>query len=278
MVPAPTNTMGGSSKKVVIYAGRRRSLSSMLLLWALEKKVSTVKVVGVVCPSEFNIKRIRGWYGRLGSKFFRKIFSELGWFDSKFSNSNEEHGVLRELALEWNFKASSLSNLCNHLEIPFHIVRDINCSNSVELVKSFQPDLAVYSGAGILRKGIIQAGGQVLNLHCGPLPEIRGMNAVEWSLFHGLDPEVTLHYIDEGIDTGKIISSRRFNVEAGDSISVLRGRSVATGIELLIDSLNNWDAQSVRANPLEEGRQYFSMSETLRLQLQAWIDQGKTPT
>jgi hypothetical protein len=50
-----------------------------------------------------------------------------------------------------------------------------------------------------------------LNLHPAPLPEYRGCNSYAHAIINGeREYGVTLHYMDEGVDTGPIIESRRF--------------------------------------------------------------------
>src|SRR5205823_2033065 len=79
----------------------------------------------------------------------------------------------------------------------------LDSEQALAAVRALSPEFAVYLGGGILRRAFIEAaGGIVINAHQGPLPEIRGMNAVEWALFLGRTPEVTIHLIDRGIDTG----------------------------------------------------------------------------
>ncbi|MDB4723746.1 formyltransferase family protein [Akkermansiaceae bacterium] len=264
-------------KRLVIYAGRRRSLSTVLLIWALVNRVPSVEVVGVVCPSEFNWKRIRGWYRRFGGKAVGKVLNEFGLRNTLKDSSDDEHEILRSRWRDCKIDTTSVSTICKLMNVPFRIVSQINSSEAAETVKRFNPDYAVYSGAGILRSQILQAGRRVLNLHSGPLPAVRGMNAVEWSLFLGLQPEVTLHYIDEGIDTGRIISSAQINVEVDDSIGRLRGKAILAGIDLLVESLNEWELRKERENSPSAGKQFYLMSETLKDKLQVWIQQGKTP-
>ena len=269
--------MMSETRQVLVFVGHRRSLASILLIWGLAKKVPSVKITGVICPTEFRWKRVIVWYRRFGIRICGKIFAEIGLLRNKKLKINDEYEPLYDLSRKWGIQSKSVNKLCSHLGIPFHMVKDINTAKSVELVTSLSPDCAIYSGAGILRKPIIQASKKVLNIHCGPLPLIRGMNAVEWTLFQGLIPEVTLHYIDEGIDTGKIIASRKFKLKTEDSLERLRGLSVVTGLKLLIDFLNDIHAFKEKENFTEIGYQYFSMAEPIKFHLRKWIKSGKTP-
>jgi hypothetical protein len=263
-------------KRILILAGHRKSFVSTLIICCLTKRVDSVEIVGVICPSEFNFKRIRAWYNRFGLAMFARVFAEIGLTRNRKSKINEEYELFYDLFSKLGMKRKSLSKLCSMLNIPLHIVKNINAPEAVGLVADLNPDYTIYSGAGILKRPIIHAANKVLNIHCGPLPLIRGMNAVEWTLFLGLTPEVTLHYIDEGIDTGKIIATRKYRVVDYESLEKIRSRSIVTGINLLIDVLNNFQSYDAKENPINKGKQYFSMCEVLKDQLRKWINQGIT--
>ena len=57
-----------------------------------------------------------------------------------------------------------------------------------------------------------------INLHPAPLPEYRGCNSYAHAIINReKEYGVTLHYMDEGIDTGPIISSPRFPIFPQDT-------------------------------------------------------------
>ena len=70
------------------------------------------------------------------------------------------------------------------------------------------------------------------------MPEIRGMNAVEWSILLGYEPSITIHLIDRGIDTGNILSRKNIFIEKTFSINDIRDISVITGVKEIIRLLN----------------------------------------
>lgn len=65
---------------------------------------------------------------------------------------------------------------------------------------------------------LLQAyGGRIINIHPSLLPAFRGANAVEQALEYGVKVfGVTIHYVDETLDGGKIIAQRAFDYD-GDS-------------------------------------------------------------
>jgi len=67
--------------------------------------------------------------------------------------------------------------------------------------------------------------GQVVNVHPAPLPEFPGPHPLEDLLAAGAcEAAATVHYVDEGVDTGAVIASERVPVLPGDTVEVLRER------------------------------------------------------
>ncbi len=75
-----------------------------------------------------------------------------------------------------------------------------------------------------------------LNLHPAPLPEYRGCNSYAHAIING-DKEygVTLHYMDEGIDTGPIISSPRFSIFSDETGKSLYDRAQVAAFDMFVD-------------------------------------------
>jgi methionyl-tRNA formyltransferase len=84
------------------------------------------------------------------------------------------------------------------------------------LIDEHDPELAVVHGYRlILRRPVLdRLPDRIFNLHISYLPFNRGSDPNLWSLLEDTPPGVTIHYVDEGVDTGDIIAQRR--VELGD--------------------------------------------------------------
>lgn len=75
-----------------------------------------------------------------------------------------------------------------------------------------------------------------INLHSSLLPYNRGAHPNVWSLVEGTPAGVTLHYIDEGIDTGDVIAQREVKVMPIDTGESLYRRLELAGLELFTDT------------------------------------------
>lgn len=77
-------------------------------------------------------------------------------------------------------------------------------------------------------------GGQVVNVHPAPLPAFPGAHPLEDLLATGArEAAATVHYVDEGVDTGPVIASERVPVRPGDTVETLRERVHAVEHRLL---------------------------------------------
>jgi phosphoribosylglycinamide formyltransferase 1 len=77
-------------------------------------------------------------------------------------------------------------------------------------------------------------GGRIVNTHSAPLPDFPGAHPIEDVLAAGVDETAaTVHYVDEGIDTGPVIEVERVPVLPDDTIDSLRARVQAAEHRLL---------------------------------------------
>jgi phosphoribosylglycinamide formyltransferase-1 len=68
-------------------------------------------------------------------------------------------------------------------------------------------------------------GGRIINTHSAPLPEFPGAHPIEDVLAAGAaETAATVHYVDEGIDTGQVIAAERVPVRPDDTVDSLRAR------------------------------------------------------
>ena len=67
--------------------------------------------------------------------------------------------------------------------------------------------------------------GRIVNTHSAPLPDFPGAHPIEDVLAAGVrETAATVHYVDEGVDTGAVIQAEAVPVLAGDDVNSLRAR------------------------------------------------------
>jgi formyltetrahydrofolate-dependent phosphoribosylglycinamide formyltransferase len=67
--------------------------------------------------------------------------------------------------------------------------------------------------------------GRIVNTHSAPLPDFPGAHPIEDVLAAGVrETAATVHYVDEGVDTGPVIRAEAVPVRDGDTVDTLRAR------------------------------------------------------
>ncbi len=249
-----------SKKRLFLTAGFSRSLHVLALAELLHRQGHTLAGILVVNPYSFKrLKRLVRQRGRRALK--QAALRMMGW-----SSVPSYCDPLRDFLVVKEIPVRSLRSWATEKKVPLHVVSNLNVPLAVKTVMAAKVDGVIYGGGGILRHHFIEAANRrVLNAHSGLLPQTRGMNACEWSLLLGFPLQVTIHYIDEGIDTGSTIEVIPVTVEPDDDIERLRSKCTVAGIEGLLRNISRLDEQAPPNEPgLPIHRQCFVMAPALR--------------
>lgn len=105
-------------------------------------------------------------------------------------------------------------------------------------IKSLAPDIGISLYFGyILRRDILELlPSGCVNVHPAFLPYNRGACPNIWSIVDNTPAGVTLHYIDEGVDTGDIITQRQVRIEPTDTGESLYKRLEQSCVDLFKES------------------------------------------
>lgn len=110
-----------------------------------------------------------------------------------------------------------------------------------EAVRQFAPDLAVLAGFMRLlgRDFLDEFQGKVINIHPSLLPAFRGLDAQKQALDYGVRyTGCTVHFVDEGTDTGPIIGQRVVPVMPDDTEDTLTARILVKEHALMVECIN----------------------------------------
>jgi len=146
--------------------------------------------------------------------FFGEDSFSLLALDSLVKANHEIVGVF--CPLYNNSIHSRIQEYCIQMAINFERISNFKEFTFVEKIKILNPDLLVICHfQKIIHQDLIDIPkfGSI-NLHPSLLPNYRGMSPQHWPIFNG-DKEtgVTVHFIDEGVDTGDIIIQQKLVIE-----------------------------------------------------------------
>ena len=154
--------------------------------------------------------------------------------------------------------AEELIHLCKHLDNSRILAGDdFRKNKGIELMRNIKPDyifgvhfpyLVPEEVLKIPRKG-------VLNLHPAYLPYNRGWNTPSWAIWEGTPCGATLHFMDEGLDTGDIVHQKRLDVQPEETADSLYKRILQLEFEVFKEAWPSLKAgnYSRKKQPNDEG-------------------------
>ena len=247
---------------IIITASHINSLPTQILVEFLRRK--DIKIHSVITVSIFQGKRIKRILKNYDFAYLINKVKEAIFSNQKFNKNL----LLKDLANDMNFTPNGLKKWCKKYKVNLLTVNDINSDKSINYIKKINNRIILYSGGGIFKKNFLKECKIIINAHAGPLPEIRGINAAEWSLITNCRSEITVHFINEGIDTGDIIKSYLYDRSKCKNISNLREKAIITGIKGLVDVIENKLYKKIKIKkiikPANLSKQYYAMSPLLK--------------
>lgn len=133
-----------------------------------------------------------------------------------------------------------LPEMAKKIGVPCLKHQNINSDEFLTTVQAFNCDMLVsMSFDQIFRKKILNiTPGGIINCHAGKLPFYRGRNILNWALINDeKEFGITVHYVDEGVDTGDIILQKCFSIDDSDNYATLLEKSFVECAQILHEGL-----------------------------------------
>lgn len=136
--------------------------------------------------------------------------------------------------------------------VPLGTDREVWDAELAETVAALRPELIVSAGfMKILGRAFLERfPQQIINTHPALLPAFPGAHAVRDALASGVKiTGSTVHFVDEGVDTGAIIAQRPVAVEEDDTEERLHERIKVVERELIVKVIQGIAHRTERARP-----------------------------
>jgi phosphoribosylglycinamide formyltransferase-1 len=105
-------------------------------------------------------------------------------------------------------------------------------------IDAYRPDIVVLAGFMKLLAPSVVRRFKIVNTHPAMLPAFPGAHALRDALAAGaMSTGVTVHWVDEGVDTGPVIVQQAVPIEAGDDEDSLRERVQAVEKPLYVQAI-----------------------------------------
>jgi folate-dependent phosphoribosylglycinamide formyltransferase PurN len=254
--------------RVAILAPIANSLYSRLVAH-LAAAEPNIELVAIVVRTPWNLNRIKGEFRRDGARLIHKVRTKLVIREDAAAQEAPES--IGAFAQRVGLGSDSLEAFAAKRQIPYVQAADHNAPSVLEALRKAAPDVIAFTGGGLIRNPLLAIPRHgILNCHCGLLPLYRGMDVVEWPAAEGRfdDPGIglTLHFMDNGLDTGPILLCKPIELRMGDTFESIRERVPEMQVNMILDGLRGLRDGSIQPQPQEAsaGRQYFVMHPRIR--------------
>lgn len=125
--------------------------------------------------------------------------------------------------------------------IPVYQPASLKSDSVTQQIKSFNADVIIVVAYGkILPKAVLQSAKYgCINVHASLLPKYRGAAPIQWAVLNGdKKTGVTIMQMDEGLDTGDIISMCETDIDINETSEMLFDRLSIIGSEELLKALD----------------------------------------
>ncbi len=166
-------------------------------------------------------------------------------------------GVCTKKSSSFNSDFFDLKPLCDANTIPCLYVDDINSNDAIEWIQNLNPDaIFCFGWSSLIKKEILHIAPMgVIGYHPAKLPKNRGRHPLIWALVMGLEESAsTFFFMDEGADTGDILSQVNFEITYQDDARSIYDKVVNMAllqIEGFIPKLKQNNYSKIKQNEKE---------------------------
>jgi peptidoglycan/xylan/chitin deacetylase (PgdA/CDA1 family) len=230
--------MSGDRLKVAFLIGRDNlgTQAAMARICELEGVEAVAVLLDTAQPSR--AQRWRNLKRNLRREGLSYIFYRLlgtvrakleAWADGVIPQDEVEQVLLRA------FPERSLDALAGRYGFRVFKPGNLNGAEAIECLRGAGADLGIVMGTRILKRGLFSIPRLgCINLHKGQVPEYRGTPPGFWELYDGREAAgVTIHFVDDGLDTGDVVGTCLVPIHARETPESLRSKLDSAGRELL---------------------------------------------
>jgi len=155
----------------------------------------------------------------------------------------------------------SFAAVAEAMGIACHAPEDPNAPEVIQALRQLSPDLFVAAGyTGLLKRDILAVPKLLAaNFHASLLPAYRGRSPLFWAIRNGESQSgLTVHVMDEGLDTGDVLYQVRVAIDPNDSVESLYAKVIDASVPLIGRLVADADGNLVRTPQPSAGGSYFS--------------------
>lgn len=221
-------------------------------------RIPNIRPVGIFVDTARpgRLRRMKNLLGNIGANGISYVFHRLGEaineaLEARASCVVPEEDVNALLQKAFPDECFTLRSLAERFGCKVHAVGNLNGPLAAEKLKEAKADLGIVLGTRILKKPTFSIPAQgCINLHKGSVPDFRGMPPAFWELYERRRTAgVTVHFVDERLDTGDIVGSLEIPIHRNETEISLRTKLDLEGAALTARCVQQLQSGSARRTP-----------------------------
>lgn len=228
---------------------QKNSNYGLLLLDALKRENIPVDVVIVIKPTLMSYVKKFFYYSKKNG-FLDTVLFSIHYLRTNFSPeplSDKQKKISRDY-----------DSYTNQL----FVVTSLNDESLIKSLNENKMDLLLLGQSGIIPKSVIKTPNiGILNAHPGILPMYQGLDPFFWAIFNNDFNNVgsTLHFVNEGIDTGPILLMKKYEWRGDETIKNLDFRLYNECIDIMLTGLHRIFNNTYTSQDQGNNGNYYSM-------------------
>lgn len=221
-------------------------------------RLPNVEPVGILFdvyqpPASARWKNLRRNVKREGAGYLlrRAIRGLKGWLDGRAAAITPRAEVNNLLRAAFPERCFHLDDIRKKYGIPVHEIANLNSPAAADCLRASGAALGVVIGTRILKRstfGVPAMG--CINIHKGKVPEYRGMPPGFWELYEGAATAgVTVHFVDDGLDTGDMIGTGEIPIHPKETVASLRTKLDHEGARVLMECVAQLASGTAQRTP-----------------------------
>lgn len=193
-------------------------------------------------------------------------FADGPWAHKAFEKIITDDSMeIQFITVRYDKQDAELIRRAKENHIPVELSSNINSEEFIDRVKRYDSELFVsMSFNQIFKTEMINLPKfKTINCHAGKLPFYRGRNILNWALINDeKEFGITVHYLDEGIDTGDIILQEVYPITEEDDYHTLLNRAYDGCADVLyraMKMIQNEEVKTIRQNDIDPVGMYCGM-------------------
>lgn len=165
--------------------------------------------------------------------------------------------------LIYRLKGDTLYSQAIESKVMIYFTKDVNGELCHDFIKKFAPDLIVSTFTMHIISRATMELSRVASIQCHPsiLPSYRGLEVFFWALANDEKTSgVSVFYLDEKIDSGKVIMQERFAIDQNETVVSIYTKLTRITAKLLIETIEKFKKGEEFPSIESSGEgQYFPM-------------------